>query len=108
MGTGNREGKGRGGERERGEENGRTRNLRPVINVDTDFSTNRTFPYTTSPNIPIVHNLGGFGGDVVKFAQRDDTERIYYANMQFGRNWLFLTAYSPGTPTQPICNFRGV
>jgi hypothetical protein len=95
----------RGREEEGREERGRRKGGReipaPVLNVDTDFSTNRTFPYTTSPIFPFFIIWEGWGvwGDVTKYAQKVDIERICYANRQFGRNWMFLTAYSPGTPT---------
>ena len=73
-----------------------------VINVNTEFHKNWAFPCTTSPIFPffiIFEDLGEFGEDGTKFAQVADSECVCYANMQFGRNWLFLTAYSPGTPT---------
>ena len=47
------------GKRERGRRMGGREISAPVLNVDNDFSTNRTFPYF--PNIPIFHNLGGLG-----------------------------------------------
>ena len=68
-----------------------------VVNVDTEFHKNWAFLCTTSPIFPffiIFEDLGAFGEDGTKFAQVADSECVCYANMQFGRNWWFLTTSS--------------
>jgi hypothetical protein len=52
------------GKRERGRRMVGREISAPVLNVDTDFSTNRTFPYTTSPIFQffiILEGRGKFG-----------------------------------------------
>ena len=68
-----------------------------VIDVDTEFDKNWAFLCTISPIFPfflIFEDMGEFGEDGTKFSRVVDSEWVCYANMQFGRNWWFLTTSS--------------
>ena len=66
--------------------------------MDTEFHKIWAFLCTTSPIFPfflMFEDLGEFGANVTKFAQVADNESMCYVNVQFGRNWWFLTTSSP-------------